>query len=211
MSLSIEVVDSQETHDSYSVHFFSDRIDTLVTHDPETAADWVSFTEQIHRSRLDRLIVGLDTEWRPSYGRQQNPVAILQICVGRRCLIFQILRSEAIPDELREFLANEEYTFVGVGIKDDVERLEEDHGIFVSGRTVDLRRLAAEVYGDNSMKNYGLKDLTRSVLGRSIEKPRWVTMSRWDNPWLNHGQVQYACIDAYVSFEIGRTLNASAN
>lgn len=205
------MLDSQETHDYYNIRFFYELIATLVTHDPEMAADWLSLTEQIHDHRLNRLVVGLDIEWRPNFGGQRNPVAILQLCVGHRCLIFQILRAAVIPDKLCEFLSNEQYTFVGVGIQNDVDKLEEDHGISVGGKTVDLRRLAARAYNDNMLNNYGLKDLVTYVLGRSIEKPRWVTMSSWDNQWLNHDQVQYACLDAFVSFEIGRLLNASDN
>ncbi|KAL3637095.1 hypothetical protein CASFOL_019394 [Castilleja foliolosa] len=60
------------------------------------------------------------------------------------------------------------------------------------------------------LKNAGLKTLARTVLGREVEKPNAVTMSGWDNRWLTPDQVQYACVDAFVSFEIGRILNASA-
>lgn len=67
-----------------------------------------------------------------------------------------------------------------------------------------------DVYKMKDLKNAGLKTLARTVLGKEMEKPKWVTRSSWDNRWLTPDQVQYACIDAYVSFEIGRVLNASA-
>jgi hypothetical protein len=31
-------------------------------------------------------------------------------------------------------------------------------------------------------------------------------MSRWDPSCLSYRQIRYACIDAFVSFEVGRTL-----
>ncbi|KAF2288051.1 hypothetical protein GH714_004111 [Hevea brasiliensis] len=98
-----------------------------------------------------------------------------------------------------------EFLFVGVGIESDVEKLVEDYGLSVRN-TVDLRGLAAEKLGVKELKNAGLKDLVKEVLGKEIKKPKRVTMSRWDNPWLTPDQVQYACLDAFVSSEIGRSL-----
>ncbi|KAI5659672.1 hypothetical protein M9H77_28465 [Catharanthus roseus] len=217
--MTISIVDYEllnDTHNYYDVSFFSDRIHTLVTHDPKCVSDWLSETERFQSRHLSHLIVGLDVEWRPNFNRnQENPVAIIQLCVGHRCLIFQILQcvktyNESIPKKLREFLAKEEYTFVGVGIESDVEKLVEDYEIGIGGKTVDLRNLAAEKYDLKSLKNAGLKELARVVLEKEIEKPKWVTMSKWDNLWLIPNQVQYACVDAFVSFEIGKRLNASS-
>lgn len=59
------------------------------------------------------------------------------------------------------------------------------------------------------LKNAGLKNMARFVLGKEMEKPKSVTRSRWDNRRLTPDQVHYACIDAYVSFEIGRVLTAA--
>lgn len=84
-----------------------------------------------------------------------------------------------------------------------MEKLLEDYGLSVA-KTVDLRGAAKEAYG---LVNPGLKELARVVLGEEIEKPRRVTMSRWDNRWLTAQQVQYACLDAYLSFAIANTLN----
>ncbi|KAK4378111.1 hypothetical protein RND71_004407 [Anisodus tanguticus] len=214
MALAIEEYQVQDDrYQLYDVYFFSDKILTTVTHDPDIVTDWINEIEYVHRRRLNRLIVGLDVEWRPNFNRyQQNPVATLQLCVGRRCLIFQLLYCRYIPDELTEFLLNPCYAFVGVGIKNDVEKLEEDYEIEICvDNVVDLRYLAADVYNSRSLRNAGLKTLCQIVLGREIEKPRHITMGRWDNEWLDMDQVQYACIDAFVSFDIGKSLNASSH
>lgn len=100
---------------------------------------------------------------------------------------------------------------MGIGIESDVEKLLEDYELGVRGKVVDLRNLAAEKYGMKELNNAGLKELARVVLGREVEKPRRITMGRWDYRWLTPDQVQYACVDAFVSFEIGRRLNASGN
>ena len=113
--------------------------------------------------------------------------------------------AQFIPDSLVNFLRNPSYTFAGVGVENDVQKLCGDYGIEV-GRIEDLRDLAVEEFGAKELRNAGLKGLTRWVLGKELDKPKHVTMSRWDKQWLTLDQVQYACVDAYLSFEIGRSL-----
>ncbi|KAH6779554.1 hypothetical protein C2S52_010791 [Perilla frutescens var. hirtella] len=198
-----------ESSNMYVVTFFDDNILTTVTHDPEVVSEWISEVEFIHRRRLHRLIVGLDVEWVPSFDRHcRSPVATLQLCVGRRCLIYQISRSPCIPQTLADFLLNESYTFTGVGVESDLEKLENDYGIGGEARCVDLGKVAAIEYGRKALKNVGLKGLASVVLEREMEKPQHVTLSRWDNWCLTEEQVHYASVDAFVSFEIGRILGA---
>ncbi|KAK9070372.1 hypothetical protein SSX86_010774 [Deinandra increscens subsp. villosa] len=194
------------THNLYDVTFFQDTISTIVTNTPSFVDSWIADIERINHRTLNSLIVGLDVEWRPNQSRNiENPVATLQLCVGRRCLIFQILHSPSVPQSLKNFLRNPNYTFTGVGIESDVEKLTEDYNLGVSNMK-DVRTLAAEAYGSRDLKNAGIKTLTSRILGREVNKPKGVTMSRWDSEWLTPSQVQYACIDAFLSFEIGRVL-----
>ncbi|GKA72328.1 Werner syndrome-like exonuclease [Tanacetum coccineum] len=194
-----------DTHNIYDVTFFDTKITTLVTTSPHFVNLWISQTQQLN-NHPNNNIVGLDIEWRPNQSRNvENPVAIIQLCVGTRCLIFQILHCPNVPKSLKDFLSNTSYTFVGVGIESDVEKLIGDYNLSV-GKMLDLRVLASEVYGVKELKNSGIKDLGFRVLGREIKKPKSVTMSRWDNEWLVPTQVQYACVDAFLSYEIGRVL-----
>ncbi|KAJ0753334.1 putative DNA helicase [Helianthus annuus] len=194
---------SDNTHDVYHLTFFNHTIETLVTATPSYVDTWIA---TIQRNHLHSLIVGLDVEWRPNQiPNLQNPVATLQLCVGNQCLIFQILMSPAIPQSLINFLANPCYTFVGVGIDNDVEKLTRNYGLSVA-RWADLRDVAANVYGVREFKNAGIKVLAEQILGKQVDKPKSVTMSRWDSRYLTPAQVQYAAIDAFLSFEIGRVL-----
>lgn len=201
------IVDHQlrsNTHKTYDVHFFGDSIHTTVTYDPDIVSQWISDLEP------DNRIVGLDVEWRPCFNRNtQNPAATLQLCVGRRCLIFQLIHAPTVPSSLVGFLSNPNYTFVGVGIKFDLGKIEKDYGFGMDAKIVDLRSLAAQVYDRVELKNSGVKGLTKVVLEKEVNKPRRVTMSRWDKQWLKPDQVQYACLDAFVCYEMGRILNAS--
>ncbi|KAG8372182.1 hypothetical protein BUALT_Bualt12G0039800 [Buddleja alternifolia] len=193
---------------TYDVSFFGDTIVTTVTADPDAATEWIILAEAINLD-ADPVIVGLDVEWRPPFSQRRNPVAVLQICVGDRCLVYQIIHAHYIPDVLRDFFFNDSYTFVGVGVKSDLEKLVADYEVGRHANAVELGKAAADAYGRSELQTAGLKELARVVLGKNVEKPRRVTLSNWDERWLTAEQVKYACVDAFVSYEIGRMLNAS--
>ena len=87
-----------------------------------------------------------------------------------------------------------------------MERLIEDHDLKVVN-TVDLRGLAAEGMQKPELRQAGLQALARAVMGAdagTLQKPQRVRMGPWDAYCLSLVQIKYACIDAYVSFEVGR-------
>ncbi|GAB2227900.1 hypothetical protein Droror1_Dr00009728 [Drosera rotundifolia] len=183
-------------------------IRTTVTSSASIVTTWITSILHIHRRRLHRLVVGLDIEWRPNHSPyHRNPVATLQLCVGRICLVYRILYANSIPRSLIEFLGDSDFTFVGVGIGSDVEKLEEDYGVWVE-RVVELGVLAEERGVDGVRRGAGLREMAMEVLGVDVVKPRWITMSRWDNEVLSDEQIGYAAVDAYASFEIGVRLDA---
>ncbi|XP_016498347.1 3'-5' exonuclease-like [Nicotiana tabacum] len=198
-------------HKLYEVMLDDVEIETAVTHDPGSVSAWIKKIEISNESRLHRLIVGLDIEWLPNFtATANNPVATIQLCVGKSCLIYQILHSTKIPRRLRNFLQNDDYRFVGVGIKSDVKKLWDDYGVDVLN-TVDLREWAAVELEKKELRTAGLKDLAKEIVGIEIVKPKSVTMSAWDQRWLSPKQICYACLDAYLSFEVGRLLSAWYN
>ncbi|PIN25006.1 DNA helicase [Handroanthus impetiginosus] len=197
-----------DSHELYGVVVDDEEIETLVTRDPTKVKEWINNTETLNECRLHRLIVGLDVEWRPTFkSNSSQPVATLQLCVGQCCLIFQILHAKRIPSRLRKFLGDLDYTFVGVGIKNDIRKLRNDYGLEVAN-TRDLRSWAAEELERKELRRFCLKALAQEVLGEDLVKPMFITLSRWDNRFLSKAQICYACLDAFFSFEIGRQLSA---
>ncbi|KAF8032375.1 hypothetical protein BT93_D1326 [Corymbia citriodora subsp. variegata] len=195
-------------HSLHDVAFYGRRICTCVTDDPSVVTRWIVDVERAHLLWLNRLIIGLDIEWRPNLEPGVvHPVATLQLCVGRSCLVFQILHTEYIPASLHAFLANPNYTFVGVGIKDDATKLSDDYGLIVS-RMVDLRGLAVGRWQNPSFGYMGLKKLVKVILRKDLDKPKEITLSQWDDKTLTDRQVEYACLDAFVTFELGMAMQA---
>ncbi|XP_051199054.1 3'-5' exonuclease-like [Lolium perenne] len=195
---------ADETYVTY-VAFEGHVIKTTVTSSGTAVKRWLREIRYMYRWVYHKLIVGLDVEWRPSYSSVQNPAALLQLCVGRRCLIFQLLHADYIPDALDEFLGDPGFRFVGVGVQEDANRLDNDHRLRVA-TTVDLRGLAADGMQMPWLRQAGLKGIASAVMGANIEKPQKVRVGPWDAYELSDEQIEYACIDAFVSFEVGRKL-----
>ncbi|KAM3322090.1 Werner Syndrome-like exonuclease [Capsicum chacoense] len=196
------------THTFFStVPFYGFKIEATVTKKASEVDKWIFQTIQIHRRRLHKLLIGLDIEWRaPHYPTVQLPsTALLQLCVGRRCLIFQLLHADCIPHSLQFFLGNPNFTFLGVGVQGDALKLNKDYGLYVAN-TVDLNKLALVVKEVEEYGRIGLKRMAYEVLGKVMKKPFDVTMSEWDADELCVEQVEYAAIDAFVSFELGISL-----
>ena len=180
-------------------------ITTMVTSCPKVVSSWIKCHLQAP-CNLHKKVVGLDIEWRPSFRRGvQNPVAILQLCIKHRCLIFQLYQASSIPRSLYKALCNPNIMFSGVKISGDAKRLKEDYGLEVAHCT-DVAAMAAEVFDHKEFKRAGLKTLVENLIGEEIEKPKNVTLSNWELKYLSSGQVQYACVDAYYSYKLGKLL-----
>ncbi|XP_076951922.1 uncharacterized protein LOC143625485 [Bidens hawaiensis] len=115
------------TYNLYDVTFFDATVTTTVTADSSAVDKWISETEQHliqNLLALQPVVIGLDVEWRPNRTRgDDNPISVIQLCAGTRCLVFQILHSLIIPYSLVNFLASPFYVFAGVGICEDVGSL----------------------------------------------------------------------------------------
>nr|GME11771.1 Werner Syndrome-like exonuclease [Ipomoea batatas]GME11827.1 Werner Syndrome-like exonuclease [Ipomoea batatas] len=154
----------------HQVHFHGNNLLVTVTKRAVEVDEWVN---EIHHNSghvLHNLVLGLDIEWHPCSEGEHNPAATLQLCVGERCLIFLLLHKDYIPRSLLAFLAHPRFTFVGVGVQDDADKLLRDHGLAVRN-VVDLR-LAQIVYGSEEYRRMGLKKMAWRILGRVMEKPR---------------------------------------
>ncbi|KAL6626301.1 hypothetical protein ACP70R_030027 [Stipagrostis hirtigluma subsp. patula] len=187
-----------------TVRFGSAAIDNTVTRDAAVADEWVrSVRASAPRGAGRRLIVGLDCEWKPnSCSWLSSKVAILQLCVGTRCLVLQLFYVNRIPATLRSFLADPDVRVVGVGVGEDAAKLDADYGLACAA-PVDLEGLRNQYLGRVGGRRLGLKGFAREVLGLIMDKPINVTKSNWENHDLELAQIQYACIDAYVSYKLG--------
>ncbi|KAJ1283476.1 hypothetical protein BS78_03G131400 [Paspalum vaginatum] len=185
----------------FTVRFSSAMIETTVARDASAADEWVRSVRA--GAGAGPLIVGLDCEWKPNYSRwTTSKVAILQLCAGTRCLILQLFYVDRIPASIRSFLADPNVLLVGVSVGEDAAKLSADYGL-TCAVPVDLESRCNRLLGHTGGRRLGLKGFAREVLGLAMEKPYHVTMSNWEKLDLDEAQIQYACIDAYVSYKLG--------
>ncbi|KAK3124190.1 hypothetical protein QOZ80_7BG0583120 [Eleusine coracana subsp. coracana] len=183
-------------HDAYTVRLAGHRFAVLATARPSDARRWVATTRWLNHALIfhGRLIVGLGVQWtpprRPLGGAPPVP-STLQLCVGRRCLVFHLAQ-----EALRRFLADPRITFVGSGSAHDQRMLWAHYRIHVA-RGRDLRAVAG-------MGNASMEEMADRILGYpGVSKPRDVSMSAWHAPRLDMDQVLYAAVDAFLSFRLG--------
>ncbi|PIN00255.1 hypothetical protein CDL12_27245 [Handroanthus impetiginosus] len=199
----IEQIDASPVHRKYVVSFFGDQILTTITADSDIVTQWFNEME-----RPSLLLVGVGVHFRCF---NEFVAATLELCVGGRCLLYQVdCVTTEHPDALLDFLRNEEYTFVGWKISRHLNRLYEDQALDIPRKiSVELRKLTAKRCADLG-RDAELSALAEMVLGKELEDMPVDNLIplRWDLDVLLASQVKHACAEAFVSFEIGRVLNA---
>ncbi|KAK9724974.1 hypothetical protein RND81_05G112600 [Saponaria officinalis] len=191
---------------NHGVHTIST---TLTTH-PGTVRDWLYSVLYSHRPHLHRLVIGLGVQWTPYYHHyRHSSAATLQLCVGRRCLIYHLHHSRSSPRILHRILSDRRFTFVGLWnsrdaefLRDSVHRLEMEDGM-----PVDLRRHVVDDDG-RSMKGESIAEIAAEVIGVDIERIEEVVRSDWEVEELSVEQVKHAAVDAFVAYVVAMRIRA---
>ena len=193
-----------------------------------TAADVAACERWIEDFALSgENAVGLDIEWKPNTRKRQreHPAATLQLATGSRCLVVQLLRFDsATSPALCTMLSDPSITKVGVGVRDDVRKLQRDHDLRCAG-AIDLSDFFKEVTGLDGRgggaspgtpaadpranparfrvkEAIGLKRLAKYVLRFDLTKSRHLATSDWSAVRLTGKQLEYAALDAVVACRI---------
>jgi uncharacterized protein YlxP (DUF503 family) len=85
----------------------------------------------------NQKIVGLDVEYTWPRGLKQR-AAVIRLCVGEHVLVYQISKADMPCGMLEWFMSNNDYTFAGVDIGNDIKmlgRVYQQVGNFVDIQT----------------------------------------------------------------------------
>ncbi|KAI9108782.1 hypothetical protein K1719_020087 [Acacia pycnantha] len=177
-------------------------IETTVTDKASVADEWVqdiinkynNVTDQASRSVVDdnslvvddnswvKLVaVGLDVKC--SRHENVNP-ATLQLCIDDKCLILQLLYMDQFPSSLNSFLMDSKFAFVGVDVENNISMLIDRYGLKVRNRV------------DVTQETMCFQEVAVMLQSRPVSG--W--MSDWEARILSLDQVQFACLDSYVSY-----------
>ncbi|TVU04163.1 hypothetical protein EJB05_50256, partial [Eragrostis curvula] len=205
----IKHVDAATT--KHDVLFNNKTIYTTVTKSVDAVE---RFIEEVRGDHREHLLVGLDTEWhryRSIYSRSGygNKTAIVQICVGDRCLIFQIYHADRTPWVLKEFLGCPHCKFVRADVQQDVRRLALDFGFRVCN-PVDLQPIGIRLGYGSEERQPSLKVLVKGLLRADMDKDKELHKT-WARETLTLKHISYAAIDAYASLEVAKAMDVKVD
>ena len=207
MAISITPLKTFHNRRLFAVKLHGNYIKVTVTDAASIVRKWLSATLFIHWRHRANLIVGLGVQWTP--GGRDSPADTLQLCVGRRCLIFQLTQADSVPRLLRRFLLDPNHTFVGFWNHSDRKRLlNTDFDLEMSRDPLDLR-LFAESDDGESLATASVEVIVEEYLGfEGVRLRRDISRSNWHSANLSEDQIQQACLDAYCAFLMGRNIRA---
>ncbi|CAJ1963135.1 unnamed protein product [Sphenostylis stenocarpa] len=206
------VIDDQSYDDCdiYTVAFRTAPIiiTVTVTAIPSVVRNWLFRTLTVCRRyvRQQNFVVGLGVQWTP--GHEESPPNTLQLCVGHRCLIFQLDRANYVPIKLRRFLLDPSLTFVGFWNELDRRKLlSSKHRLEMVTDPLDLKRYAENDHGQ-ILDQESVNEIVAESVGLEVDQRSEISTSDWDREELEHDQIVYAAVDAYCAFLFGKNIGA---
>jgi ribonuclease D len=158
----------------------------------------VNDTQQANRifQKLNRNpFVGMDTESRPSFSKGISyPPSIIQFATQHTAYLFR-LKTIQFPDSLVRFLENNNIAKIGIGLTDDIKKLQNLRKFQIKN-CIDLSKIA-ETKG---IIQVGARALTARYLKHRLTKS--AQTSNWALPKLTEKQKIYAATDAWVCLQI---------
>lgn len=140
-------------------------------------------------------LIGFDTESRPAFLKGQKfPVSIIQFSLFDEAFIFCLKKTGLVP-EVIDLLSSKDILKVGVGVSDDIKRLNEMSS-FAHDGFVDLSDMAKK----KGLIQSGARALTARYLGKKLVKSSQKT--NWARSDLSERQLRYAATDAWVCLHI---------
>ncbi len=142
-----------------------------------------------------KTYVGFDTESRPAFKKGTSyPISLVQLATQNRAYLFQ-LEKTGFSDALTDFFTDSNIKKIGVGVKNDIEKLQELK-IFNPAGFIDLSQIAKE----KGIIQIGARGLTARYIGRRLVKTAQKT--NWAHPHLTLKQQKYAACDAWICLQI---------
>ncbi len=151
--------------------------------------------EEVIRQLRNETFVGFDTESRPAFKKGTSyPISLVQLATQNRAYLFQ-LEKTGFSDALADFLADNTIKKIGIGVKNDIEKLQELKRFTPAG-FIDLSQIAKE----KGIIQIGARGLTARYIGRRLVKTAQKT--NWAHPHLTRKQQIYAACDAWICLQI---------
>ncbi|XP_059782126.1 exonuclease mut-7 homolog isoform X5 [Balaenoptera ricei] len=186
-------------------------------------ASWEDLARHQEELLQPGRVVGVDLEWRPSFGAGGRPQAsLMQVAVEGRVFLLDLPRlsspaggqaPQAFSRLVSRLLADPSITKLGYGMAGDLRSLGASCPALAQAEkqlqgSVDLLQVHRQMRAadrpapgvDGAAGPRGLSLLVRQVLGKPLDKMQ--QLSNWDRRPLGEGQLVYAAADAYCLLEV---------
>lgn len=151
----------------------------------------------IRQIRESKLMVGFDTETRPSFQKGVNyRVALVQLSVGNVCYLFRLNKIKEMPRCLIDLLEDSSVVKIGLSTNDDFRNLRGWHQSLDPKGFIELQQFVPS-YG---ITDKGLSKIYAILFGMKLSKRQ--RMTNWEADQLSQKQLAYASLDAVACVEI---------
>ena len=194
-------------------------IKVLVTNDSNRVDEW------LHRNvyafkKEKKLVVGLDIEWEPSFGKsfKYNKTDLIQIATPHEALLYQCRHihtpklnqsTKSLPASLLKLIEAKDIIKAGVGVYEDLQRISKDFKCDIT--ETDYRDVCSAAYRRNDLDKLpgrSLYALASHLCGSTVVKQKKIQLSNWGAEVLSTKQIQYASYDALMGLDIYRLLDS---
>ncbi|KAB2058849.1 hypothetical protein ES319_A11G262400v1 [Gossypium barbadense] len=154
------------------------------------------------------MVAGLDVTWYQYYS--SDYILLLVICTRIGCVLIRFggFIFGHLPQSLQRFLNNKNISFVGVHIKEDVNRSIRNNLPLEIRNAVDVGELAADVLHQPHFRGLGLGRLATVVLEFPLRSrsSRMAQFYYTGFPWLEMNEIESLTTDAYAAYKLGKKL-----
>ena len=136
-----------------------------------------------------------------------DSAATIQLATVESCLVIHLARrsgkhSHACAPILKSVLCDEQFVKAGCAIDEDLMSLHDLWGGLDARSRLDLGWLG----GKEQTNRYGLKTLSKGLLGVDLPKPKDVAISDWSAVPLTEEQIVYSARDAWAGAAVANKL-----
>lgn len=152
----------------------------------------------------EETVAGLDITW--SQSNSPDHGALLSICTQIGCVLVRL--DGRFVQVLEPFLDNKNITFVGVHIKEDVNRSIRKGLPLEIRNAVDVDELAANVLNQPCLRGLGLGILATKVPSRpNTSRSSTMARDRFTEPGsLKMNEIRSLTTDAYTAYKLAKIL-----